>query len=72
MDAEEIRMTNAPQAKLNAIALSQAIQDAKETFMIRAEMMAVIAAEMKQKYDALITAGFTAEQALELCKSKAI
>jgi hypothetical protein len=72
VDAEEIRMTNVPQAKLNAIALAQAIQDAKETFMLRAELMAVIATEMKQKYDALITAGFTAEQALELCKSKAI
>ncbi len=64
-------MNSAPQ-KLNHIALAQAIKDSQETFQLRLELFSVVAAEMKAKYDALVSAGFTAEQALELCKSRAI
>ena len=64
-------MSNAQQ-KLNHVALAQALKDSQDTFLIRMELVAALAAEMKAKYDALVTAGFTAEQALELCKSMAI
>ncbi len=64
-------MSNAQQ-KLNHVALAQALKDSQDTFLIRMELVAALAAEMKAKYDALVTAGFTAEQALELCKSRAI
>lgn len=64
-------MSNAQQ-KMNHVALAQAIKDSQETFLLRTELFAAVAAEMKAKYDALVTAGFTAEQALELCKSKAV
>lgn len=61
-----------PQQKLNHVALAQAIKDSQDTFLLRMELFAAVAAEMKAKYDALVSAGFTGEQALELCKSKAI
>ncbi len=64
-------MSNAQQ-KMNHVALAQAIKDSQETFLLRMELFAAVAAEMKAKYDALLTAGFTSEQALELCKSKAV
>ena len=50
--------------------ISQAVEDAQEMFMLRCELFAAVAAETKAKYDAFISAGFTAEQALELCKEK--
>ena len=69
--SERKDMSNAQQ-KMNHVALAQAIKDSQETFLLRMELFAAVAAEMKAKYDALVTAGFTAEQALELCKSKAV
>lgn len=64
-------MSNAQQ-KLDRLALAQAIKDTQDTFLIRMELFAIIAAETKAKYDALINAGFTSEQALELCKANAV
>jgi hypothetical protein len=58
--------------KLNHIALAQVIKESQDTFQLRLELFSVVAAEMKAKYDALVSAGFTADQALELCKSRAI
>ena len=60
------------QQKMTHVALAQAIKDSNDTFLLRMELFAAIAAEMKAKHDALVNAGFTAEQALELCKSRAI
>lgn len=62
---------NQPQQKLNALALAQAIKDSKDTFLLRMELLAQVAAEMKAKHEALVNAGFTSEQAIELIKSKA-
>lgn len=63
---------NNPQKKLDHVALAQAIKDSQETFLLRLEVFAAVAAEMKATYDALVSAGFTVEQALELCKAEAI
>jgi hypothetical protein len=60
------------QQKLSQIALSQAIKDSQDTFLLRLELFAAVAAEIKAKYDALVSAGFTPDQAMDLCKSKAV
>jgi hypothetical protein len=65
-------MPNTTTQKLNAIALSQAVQDSKENFLLRQELFLVVASDLKAKYDALITAGFNTEQALDLLIGKAI
>lgn len=54
------------------VEIVQAIKNSRDTFMLRTELFAVMAADLKAKYDSLVGAGFTAEQALELCKSQAI
>ena len=64
-------MSNAQQ-KMSHVALAQAIKDAQDTFLLRMELFAAVAAEMKAKHDALVNAGFTAEQAMDLCKAQAI
>lgn len=64
-------MSNAQQ-KIDHIALAQVIKDSQDSFLLRMELIAAVAQELKAKYDALVTAGFTAEQAIDLCKSKAI
>lgn len=61
---------NNPRTKLNHIALSQAITDSQADFLLRLELFAVVATEIKAKYDALVNAGFTQDQALELCKAR--
>lgn len=60
------------QQKLNRVAIAQALKDNQDTFLLRMELISAMAAELKAKYDAMISAGFSAEQAIELCKSKAI
>lgn len=60
------------QQKLNHVAIAQALKDNQDTFLLRMELISAMAAELKAKYDAMISAGFSAEQAIELCKSKAI
>ena len=44
-------MSNAQQ-KMNHVALAQAIKDSQETFLLRMELFAAVAAEMKAKYEA--------------------
>ena len=60
------------QQKLNHVAISQALKDNQDTFLLRMELISAMAAELKAKYDAMVSAGFTAEQAIELCKAKAL
>lgn len=60
------------QQKANTIEMVQAIKDSQESYLLRIELFAVVATEIKAKYDALVSAGFTSEQALELCKSRAM
>lgn len=50
------------------IALTHAIKDARDSFLIRVEMFEVVAMETKAKYDAYLSAGFSSEHALFLCK----
>ena len=52
----------------NNAKLVHAIKDARDSFLLRTELFAVIAAETKAKYDAYLAHGFTPEQALFLCK----
>lgn len=63
---------NDAQAKMSHIAIAQAIKDSQDTFQLRMELFAAVAAELKAKYDALLSAGFTADQALAICVSKTI
>lgn len=48
--------------------LTRCIKEARDSFLIRVEMFEVMAMESKAKYDAYLSAGFSAEQALHLCK----
>lgn len=63
---------NDAQQRLNGLAVVQAIKDSQDNFAIRMELFHVVAAEIKAKYDALVGAGFTAEQALDICKARAM
>lgn len=63
---------NPPQQELNRLALAKAIKESQDTHLLRLELFDCIATEMKAKYDALLKAGFGAEQALELLKARAI
>lgn len=49
------------------IALSTAIANARENFLLMSELWKVSANETKAKYDAYLEAGFTKDQALSLC-----
>lgn len=71
VEHEENNMSHERQ-KFDHVALAQAIKDSQDTFLLRTELFAAVATELKAKHDALVNAGFTPEQALELCKSKAM
>lgn len=60
------------QQKIKHLELVQILKEAKETFLMRTELFAVVALELKAKYEALVSAGFTQDQALELIKHKAL
>jgi len=47
--------------------LSEAINAAKETFMLRTELFAMAAAETKAEFDAFVAAGFSTDQAMQFC-----
>lgn len=49
-------------------AIVQAIKDARESFLLRTELFEIMAQESKAKYDAFLAVGFSAEQALVLCR----
>lgn len=54
--------------KMNHLKVVEGIKCLQETFLIRSELYAVIAQDTKSKYDAYVAAGFTSEQAIELCR----
>lgn len=49
------------------LALAEIIRTAREDFMMRTELFAVVAAETRAKYEAYVAVGFTADEALALC-----
>lgn len=63
---------NTPSKKLSSLELAQLLQDAEKNWPTMLELYAQVAKETKAKYDALIEAGFTVAQAMELLKAKAI
>ena len=46
-------------AENEPVALAPGNWDSQETFLLRMELFAAVAAEMKAKYNALVNAGFT-------------
>lgn len=58
-------MTNEPK-KPTGGELAELIRQARDEFMMRTELFAVVAAESKAKYDAFVAVGFSPEQALRL------
>lgn len=61
-------MTPPNDAKMRAIELAQMIKDAREALPLRIELFSVMAVEQKAKYDAYVSAGFSSDQAIQLCK----
>lgn len=59
-----------PPKSIAGAELAELIKKAREDFMMRTELFAVIAAETKAKFDAYVAVGFTGEQALRLCMDK--
>lgn len=49
------------------IAISEAVHNARENFLLMSELWKVVANETKAKYDAYLDAGFTKDQAISLC-----
>lgn len=58
--------------RLVSINLAALLEQQRATKDLRLEMYESLAAELKEKYDALINAGFTPDQALILLKEKAL
>lgn len=48
--------------------LTRMIKEARDSFLMRLELFDVMAMDTKAKYDAYLSAGFSAEHALFLCK----
>lgn len=63
---------NNPQKKLDHIAIAESLKAHQDNFLLRTEIFATMAVELKARFDALKTAGFNDEQALELIKAQVI
>lgn len=61
-----------PQNKLAMLAVAQGLKDAEANWPTNLEIFAMLAKHLKAKFDALVEAGFTTEQAIELLKAKAL